>query len=435
TGFAAKHPGTQWIELVRNYRSTPQVVQVANAVAHGRRPSVRSRAPAVVLRAQRPAGPEPSFAGHSDEVAEAQDVAARIQRLRDDGHPLRDIAVLFRINAQSQNFEDALTDRLVPYVVRGVERFFERPEVRQAVTLLRGAARAGEGSSDLVGDTRAVLSSMGWRADAPAAPGAQRNRWESLQALVTMAQDVAAEQPAADLSALAAELERRAEAQHAPVADGVTLSTMHSAKGLEWDSVFMAGMHEGTVPIVYASTPEAVEEERRLFYVGLTRARSMLHVSWAAARSPGSRGNRAATRFLDGIAPGNGAGTDGSRRKAKSTRAAKSPARCRTCSGLLSSAAERKVGRCDDCPATYDERLYEQLRTWRAARAGEQKVPAYCVFTDATLTAIAESRPADSRSLLAIPGLGKAKLDKYGTDVLALCGCGEGAPERPGEPT
>lgn len=433
TGFAAKHPGTQRIELVRNYRSTPQVVQAANAVAHGRRPPSRSPAPAVVLRAQRAAGPEPTFAGHSDEVAEADDVAARIQRLRDDGHALRDIAVLFRINAQSQGYEDALTDRRIPYVVRGVERFFERPEVRQAVTLLRGAARAAEVTSDLVADTRAVLSTMGWRPEAPAAAGAQRNRWESLQALVTMAQDFAAEQPAADLPALAAELARRAQAQHAPVAEGVTLSTMHSAKGLEWETVFMAGMHEGTVPIVYASTAEAVEEERRLFYVGLTRARTTLHVSWAAARSPGSRGNRGATRFLDGILPGAGAEAAGGRRGAKSGRTVKAPARCRTCRGLLSSAAERKIGRCDDCPASYDEQLYEQLRAWRAERAGEQKVPAYCVFTDATLTAIAESRPADSRSLLAIPGLGKAKLDKYGEDVLSMCGAGDARVKRPAE--
>jgi len=433
TGFAAKHPGTQRIELVRNYRSTPQVVQAANAVAHGRRPPSRSPAPAVVLRAQRAAGPEPTFAGHSDEVAEADDVAARIQRLRDDGHALRDIAVLFRINAQSQGYEDALTDRRIPYLVRGVERFFERPEVRQAVTLLRGAARAAEVTSDLVADTRAVLSTMGWRPEAPAAAGAQRNRWESLQALVTMAQDFAAEQPAADLPALAAELARRAQAQHAPVAEGVTLSTMHSAKGLEWETVFMAGMHEGTVPIVYASTAEAVEEERRLFYVGLTRARTTLHVSWAAARSPGSRGNRGTTRFLDGILPGAGAEAAGGRRGAKSGRTVKAPARCRTCRGLLSSAAERKIGRCDDCPASYDEQLYEQLRAWRAERAGEQKVPAYCVFTDATLTAIAESRPADSRSLLAIPGLGKAKLDKYGEDVLSMCGAGDARVKRPAE--
>jgi len=248
-----------------------------------------------------------------------------------------------------------------------------------------------------------------------------------------MTQDFAAEQPTADLRTLSAELERRAQAQHAPVAEGVTLSTMHSAKGLEWECVFMAGMHEGTVPIVHASTPEAVEEERRLFYVGLTRARTTLHVSWAAARAPGSRGNRGATRFLDGIAPTDRTEATAGRRGARSGRASTSPARCRTCRTPLSSGAQRKVGRCDECPATYDEDLFEQLRAWRAERAGEQKVPAYCVFTDATLTAIAESRPSDHGALLAIPGLGRSKLDKYGEDVLALCGAGEGTPASPGE--
>jgi DNA helicase-2/ATP-dependent DNA helicase PcrA len=151
--------------------------------------------------------------------------------------------------------------------VRGVERFFERSEVKQAVALLRGAARAGGGSDDLVADVVGVLSSMGWKEQAPAGAGAQRNRWESLQAMVTMATDFAAERAAADLAGLVEELSG-APGPARSVADGVTLATLHAAKGLEWEAVFCVGMHEGTVPIIYATTPEAVEEERRLFYVG-----------------------------------------------------------------------------------------------------------------------------------------------------------------------
>ena len=86
------------------------------------------------------------------------------------------------------------------------------------------------------------------------------------------------------------DLDRRASEQHAPVAEGVTLATLHAAKGLEWDAVFLCGMHEGTMPIVYAEGPAAVEEERRLLYVGMTRARKHLTVSWALARNPGGRG-------------------------------------------------------------------------------------------------------------------------------------------------
>jgi DNA helicase-2/ATP-dependent DNA helicase PcrA len=419
TGFARKHPGTQAIELVRNYRSTPQVVEVANKVAHGRRGSATG-VRAVVLRAQREAGPEATYAGHANEVDEAADVAARIERLRADGIPARDMAVLFRINAQSQAYEEALTARGIPYVVRGVERFFERPEVKQAVTLLRGAARAGGDSGDLVGDAVGVLSSMGWKEQAPAGAGAQRNRWESLQAMVTMTQDFAAQHPGTTLAALVEELERRAQAQHAPIADGVTLSTLHAAKGLEWEAVFCVGMHEGTVPIIYATTPDAVEEERRLFYVGVTRARTSLHVSWAAARSPGARGNRGPTRFLDGIRPVDPDEAAPASGRSRTKRSARSVGRCRTCGRPLGSAAERKIGRCDDCPATYDEELFERLRAWRSEQATAQKVPAYVVFTDATLTAIAESKPGDARELLKIPGLGKTKLDRYGEDVLAL---------------
>ena len=425
TGFPRKHPGTQAIELVRNYRSTPQVVDVANKVAHARRGSA-TRVKAVVLKAQRGSGPAVTFGGHANELDEAADVAQQVAKLREQGVAARDVAVLFRINAQSEAYEEALTSQGIPYVVRGVERFFERPEVKQAVVLLRGAARAGEGSGDLVADTVGVLSSMGWKAQAPAGAGAQRNRWESLQAMVTMTEDFVASRPAATLSDLVDELERRAQAQHAPVADGVTLATLHAAKGLEWEAVFCVGMHEGTVPIIYATTPDAVEEERRLFYVGVTRARTILHVSWAAARSPGARGTRGPTRFLDGIRPVDpeeSAAAVGGRRSAKNGR---SVGKCRACGRSLLSAAERKVGRCDTCPATYDEALFEQLRGWRSEQATAQKVPAYVVFTDATLTAIAELRPRDPRELLKIPGLGKTKLDRYGADVLALV---SGAPD------
>ncbi|MDO9381034.1 MAG: ATP-dependent DNA helicase UvrD2 [Nocardioidaceae bacterium] len=415
--FPKRFPGAQRLELVRNYRSTPQVVAAANHVFS------RTRREGVVLQSQQEAGPEVAYAGFADEVAEAEATAAEILRLRDSGVPLSQMAVLFRINAQSEAYEEALAARHLPYVVRGVERFFERAEVRQAVTLLRGQARAGEPGDDLVEETTAVLSSMGWTSTAPAAAGAQRDRWESLHAIVSMATEMRDADATADLAALVADLERRAQQSHAPVADGVTLATLHTAKGLEWDAVFCVGMHEGTVPIVYATTPEAVEEERRLFYVGITRARRHLRVSWAAARTPGGRGKRGPSRFLDGLRPADADGTFAGQRPKK--RRERSVAHCRVCDAVLSSGAERKIGRCLDCPSSYDETVFESLRTWRTEQATEQKVPAYVVFTDATLTAIAEARPADDLALLKIPGVGKTKLERYGEAVLALCGPGE----------
>jgi len=417
TDFARKHPQTTAVELVRNYRSTPQVVGTANRLLAGT-PSA-----GVQLSAQRPGGPEVVYREQSDEVAEAEQVAADILALVASGVPPREVAVLFRINAQSEAFEEALAARGVPYVVRGAARFFERAEVRQAVTLLRGNARSQGGSGEgVVNDVRAVLAGMGWGPEAPTGRGNVRDRWESLQAIVAMATDFQKEQDedvAADLNAFVDELDRRAAEQHAPVAEGVTLATLHAAKGLEWDAVFLAGMHEGTMPIVYAEGPAAVEEERRLLYVGITRAREHLSVSWSLARNPGSRSTRKPSRFLAGVRPQVGSDTAPAR-PAKTSKAKKGVAHCRVCNATLGSTKERKVGRCEDCPATYDEALFDRLRDWRKDRAEEEKVPAYVVFTDLTLQAIAEVKPADTSALLRINGIGSAKLEKYGDDVLAL---------------
>jgi DNA helicase-2/ATP-dependent DNA helicase PcrA len=166
-----------------------------------------------------------------------------------------------------------------------------------------------------------------------------------------------------------------------------------------------------------------VEEERRLLYVGITRAREHLELSWARARTPGGRGSRSPSRFLDGLFPGarpaDAEPAAGGRRQRGRERAAL-PRACRVCSGALATAAERKVGRCSTCPPTYDEATFERLRAWRSTTAAEAKVPAYVVFTDATLVAIAETRPADLTGLAKIAGVGPAKLDRYGGQVLEL---------------
>ncbi|MEO5709850.1 MAG: ATP-dependent DNA helicase UvrD2 [Nocardioidaceae bacterium] len=415
--FPKKHDATASVELVRNYRSTPQVVTAANRLLSGT-PSA-----GVQLRSQQESGAEVRFAEHSDEVAEAEQVAAEIRAMMDAGTPAREVAVLFRINAQSEAFEEAFASRGVPYVLRGATRFFERAEVKQAVTLLRGSARSGAGTGDeLAAEVRAVLAGMGWAEQAPTGRGNVRDKWESLQAIVSQAEDFLAAQPDGTLSDFVAELDRRAAEQHAPVAEGVTLATLHAAKGLEWDVVFVAGMHEGTMPIIYADTPAAVEEERRLLYVGMTRARHRLTVSWALSRNPGGRSSRKPSRFLTGLRPQTA--SDAAPERGGSSRKRKSVANCRECGTPLGTTAERKVGRCEDCPASYDEELFERLRAWRVERAGQEKVPAYVVFTDLTLQAIAEVKPANPQSLLRINGIGQSKLTKYGDDVLTLVGGG-----------
>ena len=412
-GFATRHPGARTVRLVRNYRSTPQVIQLANLVLGGG-----------TLVAQRGPGPAPVLQSYADDEAEADAAAEAAREALADGVPASEIAILFRTNGQSQVLETALSRAGVPYLVRGGERFFSRNEVRNALVLLRGAARSDDGSTPLGELTRDVLAGAGFTPEAPGQGGAVRERWESLQALAVLADDLVDQAPAARMGDLVAELERRAQDQHAPTVEGITLASLHAAKGLEWDAVFLVGCSEGLLPITLADTPERVEEERRLLYVGVTRARQRLRLSWAQSRS-GGRASRTVSRFLapavDVLGPAAGGrparGRSGARRRTAPTKA---PRTCRTCGTLLSTAAERKVGRCAECPPTYDPQLFEGLREWRRLTAQEAGVPAYVVFTDATLTAIAESMPTDQAALQRISGVGERKLELYGEAVLAL---------------
>ncbi|SIQ07560.1 ATP-dependent DNA helicase, Rep family [Micromonospora avicenniae] len=431
--FPRRHRNAVVVRLVRDYRSTPQVVGLANAViSQARGTEARLR---LELRGQRPPGPEPELRIFTDEPAEANAVAARARALIDAGTPAREIAVLFRTNAQSEAYEKALTEAEVPYVVQGAERFFERAEVRQAMVALRAATRSIPGETPLPAAVVEALAAVGWSPDTPPAGGAARERWEALAALVQLAEEYAAtpavlpigeaatvERPVT-LAEFTDELHRRASQQHAPTLDGVTLASLHSAKGLEWDAVFLVGLSEGTLPTTYAKTAEQVEEERRLLYVGVTRAREWLWLSYAVARSPGGRARRP-SRFLPQLDRSGGSGE-----RARGTGAPPRPERrrtqivsCRICGATLLAGPERKLGRCATCPSDIDEELHERLREWRRRVAGDQRVPAYVVFTDATLTALAERRPSRPEDLIAIAGIGPRKLGLYGESVLALVG-------------
>ncbi|MGL5859975.1 MAG: ATP-dependent DNA helicase UvrD2, partial [Phycicoccus sp.] len=420
-GFPRRHPGTRTVELVRNYRSTPQVVRLANLVLAT--PGGGRRSGSVELRAQRPDGSPPELVVADDDPQEAARVAERVTALVDGGHRLAEVAVLYRTNGQSEQLESALAERGIPYLVRGGERFFSRKEVRDALVLVRGAARSDDGTVPLPDLVRDVLAGAGWTREPPRAGGAARERWESLASLAALADDLHAADPAALLPAFVRELDERAAAQHAPTVQGVTLASLHAAKGLEWDTVFVVGCSDGLLPITMADTPEAVEEERRLLYVGVTRARHRLILSYSRARTPGAKGTRRPSRFLDGTASllGEGARSRprGSGRVRGGSRRSESVA-CRVCGATLTTAKERTVGRCETCPSSADERLFDALREWRLETAREASVPAYVVFTDATLTAIAEQVPADTAGLSRIPGVGPAKLEKYGGPVLGV---------------
>jgi DNA helicase-2/ATP-dependent DNA helicase PcrA len=295
TGFAAEFPDARVIKLVRNYRSTPQVVALANRISAG---GALGGAP---LAAQLAAGPAPRFTEYADEPAECAAVARQAGALIAAGTPPGEIAVLVRINAQTQGFEQALADAGVPFQLRGAERFFERPEVRQAVALLRGAARSASAQDAPAAQVRPVLAGLGLAPQPPAGRGVARDRWESLAVVAQLADDFFAAHPAATLAGLAQELAERSASGQAPAAPGVTIGSLHAAKGLEWTAVFLPGLTDGTLPIIHAQSADAIAEEQRLFYVGVTRAREQLFLSWALARSPGSPRRRKPSRFLAGL--------------------------------------------------------------------------------------------------------------------------------------
>jgi DNA helicase II / ATP-dependent DNA helicase PcrA len=395
TGFPAEFPSAPVIRLVRNYRSTPQIVTLANKLVAGTADD-QAR-----LVAQRPAGPVPQLTEYADEQAEAAGVAKQVRALIKAGTATGDIAVLVRTNAQTEGFEQALAAAGVPFQLRGAERFFDRAEVKQAVGLLRAAARSASVPEDPAAEVRPILASIGLTPQPPGGRGSARERWESLEALAQLAASFFAANPAAGLAELGAELAVRSAIGHAPSMAGVTLASLHAAKGLEWRAVFLPGLTDGTVPIIYAQTDEAIEEERRLLYVGITRARERLNLSWALARSAGGRRTRKPSRFLTALRSGRGV-TEPPGRPTTSTK-------------------RRGQDSGSPGPKAVDDPLFHRLRDWRLTVSREEAVPAYVVFSDATLQAIAESRPVTRAQLASIPGIGAVRLDRYGAAVLELC--------------
>lgn len=428
--FSTRFPDSTTVRLHRDYRSTPQVVDLANRVigqAKGRAAGTR-----LVLEGQRPPGPDPEFSEYPDETVEADDVARRIGQLIKQGVPAAEIAVLYRINAQSAAFEYALDQAGIAYQVKGGDGFFQRAEIRQAVQALSQAARQVQArarvqdqddardqlAGNLVDQVRAVLLPVGLTPTEP--EGAQeRQRWQSLSALADLAGELTATTPGLDLPGLMGLLKERAQAKNPPRMQGVTLASVHAAKGLEWDAVFLVGLVDGTLPIRHAlkgsHSEDAVEEERRLLYVGVTRAREHLHLSWSQARQPGGKATRRRTRFLDGMVPWEA-------ERAAAQKAPKSKPRdaCDTCGARLTTPEQRILGLCDAHAGDIDQVLVTELRGWRTAMAKSRDVPAYVVMSDATLRAVCHRAPTTVQELVQVPGIGPMKVEQFGEDILGI---------------
>lgn len=284
--FEARHPDARVLRLERNYRSEATVVAVANDLMRGRPGALE-----LVAQRRSESAPRPSVRSYDDDGDEAQGVAARVAEQIAAGVDPREIAVLYRTNSQSAALLAALSRRDIPASVLGGTRFFEIPEVRQAVMALRGAAVAPS-TGDLVGEVRDVLRSLGLSDEPPPAGGPLREAWEARAALLRLAEEAAA---GTTLRGFADDLQSRARDQHEVPTRTVTLSTLHGAKGLEWPHVHLIGLAEGLLPISYATTFEQIDEERRLAYVGVTRAARTLSLSWA--RTSG-RHDRQVSRFV-----------------------------------------------------------------------------------------------------------------------------------------
>ena len=281
--FESEFPGATTVELDRNYRSTPEIVKLANSTV--------PNSP-LELVSMRESGPAPRVIKSATDEDEARSIGTAIRVAIDGGTDPADIAVLYRINVQSLVLEQVLGEMRIPFRVRG-GRFFDEPAVTQALVLVRGRLQTDPAAS--ARDTMALIlrENLGWLSKPPANP-VDRHAWNIMSALAQIAENLPAEATVIDL---AADLKHRADNEMEPAVSAVTLSTTHNAKGLEWDTVFVIGMSDGLFPLSYSMGEGPMQEERRLAYVAFTRAGRSLTLSWAE-RQKASGAVRTRSRFI-----------------------------------------------------------------------------------------------------------------------------------------
>jgi DNA helicase-2/ATP-dependent DNA helicase PcrA len=282
--FADRFPGANVVDLTTNYRSTQQIVSFANRLTSDAQLGAS-------LEAAGPFGVAPQIVKYDSAQAEAKAVALVISEAIQSGVSKSEIAVLYRINNQSEVLERALDELGINFQLRGGERFFSRPEIKSAVQLIRAEALSPV-SKPLHQAVSDIVRSLGWQASKPTEVGVVASKWEALNSLLSMLDDLP---EGAGIKEFALELADRAHSQHEPTTEAVTLSTIHAAKGLEWPLVFIVGVNEGYLPISYAKSVMAIQEEKRLLYVGITRAMRELRLSYASFDS--SR-ERSPSRFI-----------------------------------------------------------------------------------------------------------------------------------------
>jgi DNA helicase-2/ATP-dependent DNA helicase PcrA len=398
-----RFPAVGVVQLGSNYRSSPQVVAAAGAVLG---PPGRRRAP---VHAARPDGPPPTFTEYPTADDEARGVARALRSTESAQLPWSRMAVLYRVNAQSALFEEALTRAGIPFRVRGGERFLDRQEVQVALDALRTTAREAPHRpfSEHLTDIATEADSL------------PEERREHVDALVRLGHEyLEADGGRGSVDGFLEFLHTSLRGDDAGAVSGnaVELLTFHRAKGLEFDTVFVTGLERGLVPISHAKSSEAMDEEQRLLYVALSRAERGLHLSWAKERTVGGRVARRSRsswiqRVEDAVHPP--APDDGKDGRARESIASARERVARAKGGSTRTKDPTDVAECD-AP------LYAALVDWRLRQSRAASAPAYVIFPNTTLAAIASARPRTTRALLDVAGVGPVKADRYGEAVLAL---------------
>ena len=417
--FAARFPRGEVVRLTDNYRSTPQILAAANALLVGGRGVDHDG----TQQATRPDGLVPLVVEYPDERAEAAGVARSVRDHHIPGARWTSQAVLVRTNAQLAIIEEAMTKASIPFRVRGAAPLLDQPEIKAALSDLRRTSRSFEDAlHDLALSVVVDDENEGELA-------AQRRA--NVDALVQLGRDYMAVESPASINGFFLWLTATTRADRPdPNSDAVELMTFHAAKGLEWPVVHIAGVEQGYIPIGHAKTPDAWAEERRLFYVGATRAERELICSWAESRTFGERAvPRTRSEFLDtfadacdaldaGVDPeavGKGAKAPGHVSAASRQRAASGRP-----SSSRSSGARRSVSKYPEGLDPDDRDLFDALRTWRSERAKKANAPAFVVCNDQTLSEITFRKPRTPAELLRVNGMGEIKVSKFGDEILEV---------------
>jgi len=412
TEFPQHFPGAEVLHLDHNHRSTPQVVSVASAVLGPGQATPRTT---------RPEGPVPAVRRFDTDEAEGGGIARILRRAHGPGIAWARMAVLTRTNAQLTVLEEHLRAAGVPCRLAGDGTLLRQAEVKTALAHMRGGP-AGSTFASRLSDVEAQSVESGSVDPETLEPSGQTGADErrlNLQALVRLGRDYAALDPAGSVDGFVAWLRAGGRGEGPQQgADAVELTTFHRAKGLEWPVVVVAGLEDGLVPIGRLRTPEAEDEERRLLHVALTRALDELHCTWAERRTFGSRPiARNPSPYLEAVqaavatmSPGGDEGPVAIPAQVRAQRDELRDRRHRATATVEAEAARSALA---------------ALRAWRAATARASGVPAFVIFHDATLGAMAEARPSTRAELLALPGLGAVKAERYGDTLLALLASGD----------